>query len=128
MPPFETMDCFDYAFVWTKQPADRTGNFRRATTPITLECRWVSSEKIVQDSKGNTVASPVQLILLQDVPLGSIFRYGGRVRGPTGKNLPVQEGLYYMSISFSSTEDIKGLYQNTRRECSLIVVGTSLPA
>lgn len=116
MPAFEEMDRCQKCVYWEADGFDEYGKFK-FLDPVELEVRWVPVTRVVADKKGNEITTSADVVVDQDVLLGSLMWLGEldlwNGTGSAGDDEPILQVAV-----FNSTTDLKG--REVRRTANLV--------
>ena len=121
MPSLET-DCrLQKAVLWEASTTEYedTGATRKVAAAVEIDVRWEDTHREGMDPDGNVVAIVSEVVVAQDIVVGSIMWLGSKA---DLEDPPV--GLHKV-MGFVKVPDIKG--RNYRRVVSLMRYSNSLP-
>jgi hypothetical protein len=110
VPAIETDDLYEFAVLWKIY---RRGNDAepRVLAPVQISAKWLLGEKEAVDKHGQTIQSSGDVVVDQDIPVGSIMWEGEL------KDVPDAPSNLHQVIGFKRRTDIKG--KETRRRVTL---------
>jgi hypothetical protein len=127
MPAFETIDRNDDAVIWAALATGNPSDFdesgeRKVSAGAAIKVRWSFVNREAVDPKGNTIAIDVDLIVNQDVTIGSVFWLGLLSALPS----PVTDVTnLYQCVTFEKLDDLRG--RVSKRSCGLVRYSNDLP-
>lgn len=125
MPAFETMDLTESAVLWGFAGSNGYGE-PTVAAPVEIPARWVYKQREVTGPNGDPQAIDAQLVVKQDVDVGSIVWEGTLDDLPgTGTDYTPTSGILEV-VSIDRAKDIKG--RVVRRTLNLVRYTDSLPA
>jgi hypothetical protein len=119
MPAPELNGRHQKAVLWEKVGLDNYGNPTLDASPVEIVVRWEEGRSESIDDNGNPIGVDAQVIVAQEIPVGSIMWRGALA------NLPNPPTGLKQVISYNETPDIKG--RVTFRKVSLVRYSETLP-
>lgn len=118
MPPIETWGRFQKAVLWRNGGYDNYGEVK-VLDPVEIDVRWEDTHNETVDPNGNVVAKTAQVVVNQDIAIGSILWKGELA------DLPSPVTNLHQVIGKTETPDLKN--RNIRRQLTLMRYKNSLP-
>lgn len=75
MPDPESMGLEEKAVLWPLTGYDRNNEPKRGA-PVEIDVRWVWKDGYITDAQGNTIGTSAQVMVDQDIEVGSFMWYG----------------------------------------------------
>lgn len=118
----ETTARHQWAVLWAASGLDTHGR-QTVEPPVEIQVRWKHTQRMGSDARGNPVSIDAQVVVAQDVPMGSVM-WEGKLDDLPGTSY-VPESDVMEVVGQDTVPDIKG--RNVHRVLSLSRSSDSLP-